>query len=110
MPSSLPLVVAGPPGAPVLMLLHGWTATSGLNFFACFQPLSRLQLLIDAYRKAQENAKPLTGVRTNKVGIYTLVHCLESREKCDQNHSGPEGRRPEHPWAEVSNGVRHRRF
>jgi 3-oxoadipate enol-lactonase len=32
----------GPPGAPVLMLLHGWTATAGLNWFACFQPLSRL--------------------------------------------------------------------
>jgi 3-oxoadipate enol-lactonase len=32
----------GPEGAPVLVLLHGWTATSGLNWFACFQPLSRL--------------------------------------------------------------------
>ena len=34
--------VAGPPGAPVLVLLHGWTATAGLNWFACFGPLSRL--------------------------------------------------------------------
>jgi 3-oxoadipate enol-lactonase len=33
---------SGPEGAPVLVLLHGWTATSGLNWFACFQPLSRL--------------------------------------------------------------------
>jgi 3-oxoadipate enol-lactonase len=34
--------VAGPPGAPTLVLLHGWTATAGLNWFACFRPLSRL--------------------------------------------------------------------
>jgi len=26
--------VAGPPGAPTVMLLHGWTATAGLNWFA----------------------------------------------------------------------------
>jgi 3-oxoadipate enol-lactonase len=34
--------VAGPPGGPTLVLLHGWTATAGLNWFACFQPLSRM--------------------------------------------------------------------
>jgi len=33
--------VAGPPGAPTVMLLHGWTATAGLNWFACFEPLGR---------------------------------------------------------------------
>ncbi|MET0459731.1 MAG: alpha/beta hydrolase [Ilumatobacteraceae bacterium] len=30
----------GPPGAPVLVLLHGWTATADLNWFACFRPLA----------------------------------------------------------------------
>ena len=30
----------GRPGAPVLMLLHGWTATADLNWFACFRPLA----------------------------------------------------------------------
>ena len=34
--------MAGPPAAPVVVLLHGWTATAGLNWFACFRPLSRL--------------------------------------------------------------------
>jgi 3-oxoadipate enol-lactonase len=29
----------GPPGAPVLMLLHGWTASSDLNWFASFEAL-----------------------------------------------------------------------
>ncbi len=32
--------VAGPPGAPTLMLLHGWTATADLNWFTCFDVLS----------------------------------------------------------------------
>jgi pimeloyl-ACP methyl ester carboxylesterase len=31
--------VAGPPGAPTLMLLHGWTATSALNWFPSFEAL-----------------------------------------------------------------------
>jgi alkanesulfonate monooxygenase SsuD/methylene tetrahydromethanopterin reductase-like flavin-dependent oxidoreductase (luciferase family) len=57
----------------------------GLLCFSLFQPLSKLQPVIDVYRKAQEKAKPLTRVHTNKVGIYTLVHCVESRAHCEQN-------------------------
>jgi 3-oxoadipate enol-lactonase len=34
-------VAEGPPGAPVLLLLHGWTANADLNWFRCFGPLSR---------------------------------------------------------------------
>ncbi|MCC6339741.1 MAG: alpha/beta hydrolase [Acidimicrobiia bacterium] len=30
----------GPPGAPTLLLLHGWAATGGLNWFRVFGPLS----------------------------------------------------------------------
>lgn len=30
----------GPPGAPTLLLLHGWTVNSALNWFASFGPLS----------------------------------------------------------------------
>jgi pimeloyl-ACP methyl ester carboxylesterase len=30
----------GPPGAPVLLLLHGWTATSDLTWFASYERLS----------------------------------------------------------------------
>jgi 3-oxoadipate enol-lactonase len=33
--------VMGPPGAPVLVLLHGWTATAALNWFPSFAPLAR---------------------------------------------------------------------
>lgn len=32
--------VPGPPGAPVVVLLHGWTASADLNFFTCYGPLS----------------------------------------------------------------------
>ena len=52
----------------------------GLLCFSIMQPLTRLKEIIDAYRKAQETAKPLTSVHTNKVGVYTLVHCAESRD------------------------------
>lgn len=31
----------GPPGAPTILLLHGWTVTADLNWFACYQPLSQ---------------------------------------------------------------------
>lgn len=31
----------GPEGAPTVVLLHGWTATAGLNWFACFDGLTR---------------------------------------------------------------------
>ena len=31
--------VEGPPGAPTLLLLHGWTATADLNWFTAYHPL-----------------------------------------------------------------------
>lgn len=34
-------VAPGPPGAPTLLLLHGWTASADLNWFRCYGPLSR---------------------------------------------------------------------
>ncbi len=33
--------LAGPPGAPVLVLLHGWIASAGLNWFQVFRPLAQ---------------------------------------------------------------------
>jgi 3-oxoadipate enol-lactonase len=32
--------MTGPPGAPTVLLLHGWTATADLNWFTCYRPLS----------------------------------------------------------------------
>jgi pimeloyl-ACP methyl ester carboxylesterase len=33
-------IVEGPPGAPTVVLLHGWIASGGLNWFTSFGPLS----------------------------------------------------------------------
>ena len=33
--------VPGPPGAPTVLLLHGWTANSAINWFGVFTPLSK---------------------------------------------------------------------
>jgi alkanesulfonate monooxygenase SsuD/methylene tetrahydromethanopterin reductase-like flavin-dependent oxidoreductase (luciferase family) len=57
----------------------------GLLCFAIMQPLDKLATLIEAYREEQKNAVPLTSVSTNKVGVYTLVHCSESRSKFETN-------------------------
>ena len=32
--------VQGPPGAPTVLLLHGWTVTAALNWFRVYRPLS----------------------------------------------------------------------
>jgi 3-oxoadipate enol-lactonase len=32
--------IAGPPGAPTVVLLHGWTATADINFHTCYRPLA----------------------------------------------------------------------
>jgi pimeloyl-ACP methyl ester carboxylesterase len=33
--------IPGPPGAPTVVLIHGWLASGGLNWFNAFEPLSR---------------------------------------------------------------------
>ena len=33
--------IAGPPNAPTVLLLHGWTASADLNWFTCYRPLSQ---------------------------------------------------------------------
>lgn len=57
----------------------------GLLCFSIMQPLSKLKPMIDAYRGAQARAVPLTSVHTDRVGIYTLVHCAESRADFERN-------------------------
>ncbi|MGH9132388.1 MAG: alpha/beta fold hydrolase [Ilumatobacteraceae bacterium] len=33
--------LAGPPGAPAIILLHGWTATADLNWYTCYEALGK---------------------------------------------------------------------
>jgi 3-oxoadipate enol-lactonase len=39
--STFARVIDGPPGAPTVVLLHGWIASGGLNWFTAFEPLSQ---------------------------------------------------------------------
>ncbi|MBW8754609.1 MAG: LLM class flavin-dependent oxidoreductase [Sphingomonadales bacterium] len=69
---------------------EGTAATAGENglgllCFSIMQPLGKLKEVIDSYRGAQQSAVPLTSVHTNKVGVYTLVHCAETRESFGTN-------------------------
>lgn len=58
----------------------------GLLCFSTLTPLDKLAPVIEAYRAAQARAtEDLTRIRTNKVGVYTLVHCTDSRDKFEQN-------------------------
>jgi alkanesulfonate monooxygenase SsuD/methylene tetrahydromethanopterin reductase-like flavin-dependent oxidoreductase (luciferase family) len=57
----------------------------GMLCFSIMQPLGQLKPMIDVYREAQKAARPLTSMITNKVGTYTLVHCVESRTSFEQN-------------------------
>src|SRR5690606_17069429 len=57
----------------------------GLLCFSIMQPLSKIGEILDVYRTAQKTAQPLTGVTTNKVGTYTLVHCAKSRADFERN-------------------------
>ena len=68
----------------------GTAATAGENglgllCFSIMQPLDVLKQVIDSYREAQSRAVPLTSVHTNKVGVYTLVHCAETRDSFGTN-------------------------
>lgn len=57
----------------------------GLLCFSILQPLSKIRDLLDVYEEASTRAKPLTGVKTKKVGTYTLVHCAKSRDDFEKN-------------------------
>jgi alkanesulfonate monooxygenase SsuD/methylene tetrahydromethanopterin reductase-like flavin-dependent oxidoreductase (luciferase family) len=57
----------------------------GLLSFAIMQPLEKMAEHIADYRKAAENAKPLTSVSQNKVAAYTLVHCADTFDRCVEN-------------------------
>ena len=62
--------VEGPPGAPTLMLLHGWTATADLNFFTCYEPLGRHFRVIAPDQRGHGR-----GIRSNKP--FTLASCAD---------------------------------
>ena len=62
--------VAGPPDAPTLLLLHGWTATADLNFFTCYQALGEHFRVIAPDQRGHGR-----GIRSNKP--FTLAACAD---------------------------------
>ena len=62
--------LAGPPGAPTLMLLHGWTATADLNWFACFHPLAERFRVIAIDHRGHGR-----GLRS--IEPFRLEHCAD---------------------------------
>jgi 3-oxoadipate enol-lactonase len=62
--------LAGPPGAPTLMLLHGWTATADLNWFTCYSPLANHYRVI-----ALDHRGHGRGIRTRRV--FKLEDCAD---------------------------------
>jgi alkanesulfonate monooxygenase SsuD/methylene tetrahydromethanopterin reductase-like flavin-dependent oxidoreductase (luciferase family) len=57
----------------------------GLLSFSIMQPIERMAEHVRQYRAAAANAKPVTRVTTNKCAAYTLVHCADTMEQCDED-------------------------
>jgi pimeloyl-ACP methyl ester carboxylesterase len=62
--------VAGPPGAPTLLLLHGWVASAGLNWFQTFEPLREHFNIV-----APDLRGHARGLRTRR--IFRLADCAD---------------------------------
>jgi 3-oxoadipate enol-lactonase len=62
--------LAGPAGAPTVVLLHGWTATADLNFFTCYGPLAERYRVI-----AFDHRGHGSGLRTRKT--FRLDDCAD---------------------------------
>ena len=62
--------IVGPPGAPTVVLLHGWTATADLNWFTCYEPLGRRYRVV-----ALDHRGHGKGIRTRK--MFRLEDCAD---------------------------------
>jgi 3-oxoadipate enol-lactonase len=62
--------LAGPSGAPTLVLLHGWTATADLNWFTAYEPLARHYRVV-----ALDHRGHGRGIRSRKA--FRLEDCAD---------------------------------
>jgi len=62
--------MAGPPNAPTVLLLHGWTASSDLNWFTCYGPLSRHYRVVAVDHRGHGR-----GIRSKKA--FRLEDCAD---------------------------------
>jgi pimeloyl-ACP methyl ester carboxylesterase len=61
---------AGPPGAPTVLLLHGWVASAGLNWFQVFEPVREHFNIV-----APDMRGHARGLRTRN--IFRLADCAD---------------------------------
>jgi 3-oxoadipate enol-lactonase len=62
--------VDGPPGAPILLLLHGWTASSDLNWYPLYEPLGERYRVV-----ALDHRGHGRGIRSRRP--FRLVDCAD---------------------------------
>ena len=62
--------MAGPPKAPTVLLLHGWTASCDLNWYTCYRPLSRHYRVV-----ALDHRGHGRGIRSRKA--FRLEDCAD---------------------------------
>lgn len=60
----------GPPGAPTVLLLHGWTATADLNWFSCYHALAEHYRVV-----ALDHRGHGRGIRSKKA--FRLEDCAD---------------------------------
>jgi pimeloyl-ACP methyl ester carboxylesterase len=60
----------GPPGAPTVVLLHGWTASADLNWFTCYRPLGEHYRVV-----ALDHRGHARGIRSRKT--FRLEDCAD---------------------------------
>jgi 3-oxoadipate enol-lactonase len=60
----------GPPGAPTVLLLHGWSASADLNWFTCYKPLAEHYRVV-----ALDHRGHGRGIRSRKT--FKLEDCAD---------------------------------
>jgi pimeloyl-ACP methyl ester carboxylesterase len=75
--------VQGPPGSPTVVLLHGWIASGGLNWFQAFGPLSEVATVL-----APDLRGHARGIRNRR--RFRLADCADDvAALCEQLGTGP---------------------
>ncbi len=75
--------VQGPPDAPTVLLLHGWCASGGLNWFSTFAPLSRHFRVV-----APDHRGHGRGIRSRR--HFKLADCADDMDVlCNELETGP---------------------
>jgi len=74
--------LAGPPGAPCLLLLHGWTVTADLNWFRCYEALGEHFAVV-----AMDHRGHGRGVRSRRP--FRLEDCADDAAAVAAELGGP---------------------